>query len=241
VFIGGLMRRIRILVTEDNPVNPMIAKEMLTELGCEVDLVTNGAEAIEKLSLQEFDLVFMDCMMPVLDGYAATQKLRSEEKFKSLPIIALTANAMSSDRDRCLESGMSDYLAKPILLSHLEAILEKWLPELQLTAKSSQQNLQSNILNTGRMQKAFLEDCERVLEALRVVQPKGEPDQLMSLVHQLKSTCAYFGYDSISVKCRFVEYALKNGTLNSSVQEKIEDVLIELGNLVFDLKEKLAA
>ncbi|MFN7262558.1 MAG: response regulator [Pseudobdellovibrionaceae bacterium] len=235
------MNPVLALVTDDNPVNQLIAQEMLEELGCQVILAAHGFEAVEKLKSHEFDIVFMDCMMPQLDGFAATRLIRESAQFKDLPIIALTAYAMSSDRDRCLQAGMSDYLAKPILLNHLEMMLQKWVPRLRNKELPFKKTEPRDILQDTKMQETFLHDCERLLKELQGVHQKREADELMSLVHQLKSTCTYFGFGSISVKCRFVEYALQTGTLNSSVDEKVEDVIVELDNLIYEMKAKLVS
>ena len=117
----------RVLVAEDTPVNQTVARRMLESLGCEVEIVENGELAIERATTGEFDLVLMDCQMPVMDGYLATHALRTAEsgEIRSLPIIAMTANAMAGDRERCLEAGMDDYLVKPVLRDALAAMLER--------------------------------------------------------------------------------------------------------------------
>jgi PAS domain S-box-containing protein len=108
-------KTIRILLAEDNSVNRLIAVKMLEKNGFKVDTVVNGIKAIEALQASEYDLVLMDCQMPELDGYEATRRIRaSGAKFAAIPIIAMTANAMSSDREKCLSAGMNDYVTKPI-------------------------------------------------------------------------------------------------------------------------------
>ncbi|MDA3962751.1 MAG: ATP-binding protein [Planctomycetota bacterium] len=105
----------RVLVAEDNPVNRKLAQTMLAKLGCEVVAVENGHEAVEALASQCFDLVVMDCQMPVLDGYEATRQIRaSGGEHAAVPILAMTANAMAGDRERCLVVGMNGYVAKPV-------------------------------------------------------------------------------------------------------------------------------
>jgi CheY-like chemotaxis protein len=100
----------------------------LKKLGYQVRLTSNGKEAIEQLLREKFSLVLMDCQMPVLDGYAATQQIRGlDNDTRNITIIAMTANAMEGDREKCLEAGMNDYLAKPIKLDVLNNYLEKWL------------------------------------------------------------------------------------------------------------------
>ncbi len=121
------LRGRHILLAEDNIVNEQVAVGMLRKLGVHVDAVADGQAALDAVARQTYDLVLMDCQMPVMDGYEATRHIRNAECH--IPIIALTAHAMVGDRDKCLASGMDDYLAKPVDMQLLGGILEKWLPE----------------------------------------------------------------------------------------------------------------
>jgi len=118
----------RILVAEDNPTNQEVILAQLKKLGYQADAVVNGVEAVAAVERGVYALVLMDCQMPVMDGYQATGRIRNL-RLPDLPIVALTANAMSSDMDKCRSAGMSDYLAKPVDLSRLAEMLEKWMPE----------------------------------------------------------------------------------------------------------------
>ena len=118
----------RVLLVEDNQVNQMVAKGMLTKLGCQVAVAGHGGEAIAYLEQQPVDLVLMDCNMPVMDGYEATRRIRQSGRWPNLPIIALTANALPDERERCQAAGMNDYLAKPFRREDLTALLDSWLP-----------------------------------------------------------------------------------------------------------------
>ncbi len=122
-------RQALVLLVEDNPVNQMVAKGMLHKLGCQVLLAQHGGEALELLESQRPDLVLMDCNMPVLDGYETTRRIRLQPHWHSLPIIALTANALSDERERCRAAGMNDYLAKPFRKEELANLLDQWLPD----------------------------------------------------------------------------------------------------------------
>jgi len=121
-------RRGRVLLVEDNPVNQLVAKGMLGKLGCDVVVAAHGVEALDQLEHDEFDLVLMDCNMPVMDGYEASRQIRQSGRWPHLPIVALTANAMSEERERCRAAGMSDYLAKPFRREELAALLDQWIP-----------------------------------------------------------------------------------------------------------------
>ncbi|UYB51990.1 ATP-binding protein [Xanthomonas sp. AM6] len=121
----------RLLLVEDNPVNLLVAQKLLDVLGYRSDNVADGTAALAQLATQAYDLVLMDCQMPVLDGYAATRQWRQSEAAAGrprLPIVAMTANAMAGDRQRCLEAGMDDYLSKPVDRERLLQCLQRWLP-----------------------------------------------------------------------------------------------------------------
>lgn len=123
----------QILLVEDNPINQMVARAILTSLGYAVKVANNGAEALQLLGAETVDLVLMDCMMPEMDGFEATARIR-DPKTKVLnsqvTIIAMTANAMAGDREKCLSAGMNDYLSKPISKDEVAAVLKKWLPTI---------------------------------------------------------------------------------------------------------------
>ena len=120
----------RILLAEDDAINQKVALYMLKTLGCTVDVVEDGWQAVDALSKIKYDLVFMDCMMPNMDGFEATATVRDPDSNvlnHNVPIIAMTANAMKEDRDRCIDAGMDDYVSKPVKKDVLAAVIEKWL------------------------------------------------------------------------------------------------------------------
>jgi two-component system sensor histidine kinase/response regulator len=117
----------RLLLAEDNPVNQRLALVLLRKLGLEVEVADQGRTAAEKAAQGGFDLILMDCQMPEVDGFEATRRIRAAETRGRIPIIAMTANVMEGDRERCLASGMDDYLAKPIRIQELEEALARWL------------------------------------------------------------------------------------------------------------------
>ncbi len=117
----------RVLLAEDNAINQRVASRMLERLGCRVDLAASGKEAVDLFERLPYDMVFMDCQMPELDGFEATLAIRRQEGAgRHTPIIALTANAMAGDRERCLEAGMDDFVPKPIRVADLRGAVERW-------------------------------------------------------------------------------------------------------------------
>jgi CheY-like chemotaxis protein len=125
----------RILIAEDNIVNQTLARRMVEKLGYKADVVANGIEALDALELIEYDLILMDCQMPEMDGYQATQMIRKNEAGKAhLPIVAMTANALDGEKERCLATGMDDYITKPVQIHDLMKIIQRLIGS---TTKSS--------------------------------------------------------------------------------------------------------
>jgi CheY-like chemotaxis protein len=117
---------VTIMVVEDEPINMMLITEVLNKMGFEVIGANNGKHALEILPRHEPELIFMDVNMPEMDGYTATRQIRTmEEPYRSIPVIALTADAMQGDKEKCMEAGMTDYLSKPFRLEEIEAVLKK--------------------------------------------------------------------------------------------------------------------
>jgi CheY-like chemotaxis protein len=118
----------RVLLAEDNEINQRITLRLLQKLGLSADAVVNGREAVEAMAKKSYDLILMDCQMPVMDGFEATAVIRNREgSERHTPICALTANAMAGDRERCLAGGMDDYISKPVSLDKLQVAIERWI------------------------------------------------------------------------------------------------------------------
>jgi CheY-like chemotaxis protein len=123
--IGGS----RVLLAEDNPINQLVAVEILEHVGLSIDVANNGAQALEMVTQTQYDAVLMDIQMPIMDGHTAARKIRALEGFEELPIIAMTAHARATDREKSLASGMNDHISKPIKQKILCATLIQWIPE----------------------------------------------------------------------------------------------------------------
>ncbi len=124
----------RVLVAEDNPINQKVMKHLLSRIGCSIEIVENGAEAADRIKHQSgWDLVLMDCQMPIMDGFEAARVIRRHETAASrIPIVAVTANALEGEREKCLAAGMDDYLPKPVNREALEAVIQRWVKDRAL-------------------------------------------------------------------------------------------------------------
>jgi len=187
-----------ILVAEDNIVNQELAREMISRLGCSVEIVDNGRQAFEAISehlldnrQQPYDLILMDCQMPEMDGFEATQKLREWEGqqnvLERIPIIALTANAMEGDRDKCITAGMDDYMTKPFTLVQLGALLHRWLPVLAKENKSEyarqieeSDHSEHDSEPENHQGNTLLE--EAAIEKIRKLQRDGQPNIVIKVI-----------------------------------------------------------
>lgn len=120
---------IRVLVVDDDPTNRIVARALLGRFGCKVEFAENGREAVRLVAERTYDLVFMDCMMPIMDGFHATQAIRANERGPSqrhVPIIALTALDRPEDRQQCLDSGMDDFISKPARAEVFRQVIDRW-------------------------------------------------------------------------------------------------------------------
>ncbi|MEB2185825.1 ATP-binding protein [Xanthomonas campestris pv. campestris] len=237
-------RDVRILLVEDNPVNLLVAQKLLGVLGFEADTATDGEAALSSMESTRYDMVFMDCQMPVLDGYAATRRWRAmetESGGRPIPIVAMTANAMAGDRERCLAAGMDDYLSKPVAREQLDACLQRWLPRQALlpgpstgapsadaeSATSAAQARALPILESGvidelyevagadtiRILQLFLEDAPGIIEGLEAAASNRDSMQLRDLAHTLKSSSANVGAQALANAARRIELAARTGTI----------------------------
>jgi CheY-like chemotaxis protein len=127
--VGGAatIRGARILLVEDNEINQQVAREILEQAGAWVRVARHGEEALVALDEEQFDAVLMDIQMPEMDGYEATRKIRAHERFHAMPVIAMTAHAMTGDREKCMDAGMNDHVTKPVTAEELIALLARWI------------------------------------------------------------------------------------------------------------------
>ena len=226
-----------VLLVEDNPVNQAVALGMLEELGCDTVVAINGKDAIDHVSKEEFDVVLMDCEMPVMDGFEATAAIRGHSDGTSdVPIIALTANAVDGDRERCLASGMQDYLSKPITVDALHGTLKKWLPadnnntgdtDLDTIDTASLDNIRSlKGVGGARMVKRvvnlYLSNSAMLIEDLRLALSLEDAEAVRQSAHALKSSSQNVGALGLVTLCQRLEEMGRRGELQNTQEQMSE-------------------
>ena len=218
-----------VLVAEDNVMNQKVARRMLEKLGSRVNVVANGREVLEVINKIEYDLIFMDCQMPEMDGFQATEEIRKLENSgkinRHIPIIALTAFAMESDREKCYAAGMDDYLSKPIDMNKFEKVLVKWLSHSQMDRRFSEATLNENTIKSlkttmgdefGNLIKIFLEDAEDILNEIEGAISAENAELLAQRAHALKGSSANLGATGLSEICYKLEQTGKSGTVENA-------------------------
>ena len=240
----------RVLVAEDNQVNQQVIRGLLGHLGVQVTLVDNGALALQHVQEEAFDLVFMDCQMPLMDGFEATRRIRAWESSQGahspLPVIALTANALSGDREACLAAGMNDYVAKPITMASLGKVLRSYLNLQDNQDKPDNAGAPDSVLPAMLHQPAAPDFDPTVLAALPMVADGSEPEfaqhilgmftdsapatldaiaqavlqgdhaTLTRLVHTLKSSAAQIGAAALAQEAARQEKLLRAGSTSGA-------------------------
>ena len=219
---------LKVLVAEDNQVNARLACLLLRKMGCEADIASNGSEAIHLHQQHPYDVILMDCQMPVMDGYEATRRIRELEatspvRVPPCGIIAMTASAFPEDRVRCLEAGMDNYLAKPFDSSSLRLILSRFVPEsptLQDQAgheavRSARSQLENQIGKdaTRELIDIWLIETPQRLEMIRQAVEEGRNEAARKAAHALRGGCSVFGLTGIQDCCRIIEDEVRQSKL----------------------------
>jgi two-component system, sensor histidine kinase and response regulator len=219
----------KILLVEDNPVNREVAVGMLESLGCAIDTAENGRLAVEAMNTATYDAVLMDCQMPVMDGLTATGEIRRREQTSGaarVPIIALTANAMEGDRERCLAVGMDDFLSKPFTQQQLATLLRRWLA-LRVLPESERRDLSRiplidpdvlrNIAALAKpallnsMIDLYLQYSPGLIEAVETAAANMQADALSQAVHTLKSSTSNLGGTRLAMVAKECEGLIREG------------------------------
>jgi len=248
----------KLLLVEDNATNQQVALGILEKFGLNADVAINGQEAIDKLERTDYNLVLMDIQMPVMDGFEATRVIRdshSQVINHNVPIIAMTAHAMQSDQEKCLNEGMDDYISKPVIVNTLAEKLEKWLKfpkhlandkHLITTAVPTQtkqvwdktgmlQRLMDNEDIAFKVINSFLADFPQQIESLKALVSADDIQNISRQAHTIKGIAAAVGGDVIHNMAIEMENAAKNGNLNF-VKTNIPELDIQFQNLKQQLK-----
>ena len=226
----------KVLVVEDNAVNQKVAAIILEKFGCRVDLAANGREALEASMRIVYDCIFMDCQMPEMDGFEATTAIRQREAQtgQRVPIIAMTANAMQSDRKRCLEAGMDDYLSKPVQAEELfaalfpykpeEAVVLELVPAVVPTREEADMQSRLSLLQEEHgdelvmeLVELFISNTPTVLTAMREALTHSNPDGLKEAAHTLKGSSSNLGAEPLTSLCVALEEHGQAGEIQRAV------------------------
>jgi len=225
-----VLDHLSVLLVEDNMVNRTLALEMLQRLGCDAMHAGNGVEALDALEKQDFDVVLMDCQMPVMDGFIATRKLRERElakKKEPTRVVALTANALAGDREACLAAGMNDYLAKPFTLAQLRNIL---LPSNVSRSAANKVTLDHSAIEAvrqldpdgndrllARLIALYRDDSSQLLADIDNAMKTSDAEAVARAAHTLKSSSANLGATNVAAIARQIEHAARGGDLKDLV------------------------
>ena len=249
-----------LLLVEDNKINQQVAQELLEKAGITVSIANNGKEAIEAIEHACFDGILMDLQMPVMDGFEATKAIRNDQRFKDLPIIAMTANAMAGDRERCLEAGMNAHVSKPIEIKVLYATLAKWVkasnptitpaPALEKRAIATtelkipefiginvQEGLQ-RVAGNKRLYRSILlqfrESAVKIVSDLRAVLNEDDFEAATHLAHTLKGVAGNIGASGVQEVANTLESDLKQGKV-SDLESGFKDLERQVSKVVTEL------
>jgi CheY-like chemotaxis protein len=241
-------KKIRILLAEDNPTNQLVALTVLRKLGYRADAVANGVEVLNALQDVPYDIVLMDCQMPEMDGYEASRRIRSRDRRvpnPRIPIIAMTANALKGDREKCLAAGMDDYIAKPVQTDELSKTIEPWIKKIlpggqfpgtgcnkAIIPGHSHQEIQKifderillDILMDDRKMirgilENFLEDMPGQIQELQIAVENGRFPEIQATAHSIKGVAANIGSNRFMRVAKEIEKAAKAEDL-----ERIRDI-----------------
>ena len=234
---------VRVLVVEDNDINQLCARELLEQAGAVVLIAENGLEAVELLEKESVDCVLMDVQMPVLDGYSATRQLRRSEKFNNLPIIAMTANAMSGDRERALASGMNDSVSKPVEPDEMRQVVYRWTvggseagepprvlePEkpatIALDLDAALRRASGNMALLIKMMQRFQADAPNFSRNFEEMQVAGDTEGVVRVAHSLKGIAGTIGLLELQNAAGKLESAVRDEGSEEAVRENFTNTL----------------
>jgi CheY-like chemotaxis protein len=223
---------IEVLLVEDNLVNQKLARTWLTRWGITCTVAENGAQALERLSERRFDLVLMDCQMPVMDGFEASARIRAQEnpEIRAIPIIAMTANAMAGDRERCLAAGMDDYISKPISTNYLKEAIERLAGKRDrsvvppITEFDYAQALRRADPDTiSIVAESFIESMEADFTKMATAISALDWPEVMRLSHSAKGLCLTFHADPLADDFARLTTMARHGGIDARPAQAILD------------------
>jgi two-component system sensor histidine kinase/response regulator len=210
----------RVLIAEDHPVNRKLTLRQLEKLGVRATTVENGREAVDAVQKNEYDLIFMDCQMPVMDGFEATAEIRGHEgTARHTPIVALTANALAGDRERCLNAGMDDYISKPVSEAELQRVLRQWVQESPLddaTIRGLRELGSEDDDVLAEVVDLYVDDAPSRIEAMRSAIAASDPEALSEAAHALKSSSGNVGAVKVREICQQLETTGREGKIDGA-------------------------
>jgi PAS domain S-box-containing protein len=252
------LRGAHLLLVEDNAVNREIALTLLDRAGIVTGVAADGREALEMLGRQRFDGVLMDCQMPVMDGYAATRSLRLQARWRDLPVIAMTANAMVGDRDKALAAGMNDHIAKPIKVDEMFATLARWIRPAQAGASTGLADgktcgdplaglagidcragvaaMMGDSTLYVHLLRMFRDRETDFAERFRAARARGDTATAMRMAHDLKSVTGSLAVLTVHQAASDLERACIDGSGDARIETLLQEVARPLGPVIAQLK-----
>ncbi len=216
----------RVLVVEDNAVNQKVALGIMKKMGCRADVAANGVEAVKAVSKLSYDLILMDCQMPEMDGYEATATIRRiEGEMRHTPIVAMTANALKEDYQRCIDSGMDDYISKPVQISDINRVLSRWLVQQKSVSKSSgssEVSLDMHVLDElrsvlgddfGELIDDFISDTHSRIQEMKQAIVDEDAKTIRWIAHSLKGSSGNVGATQLADESYCLEKMARSGNM----------------------------
>ena len=258
-----------ILIVEDNQANQQVAQAMLERVGCKCSIANNGIEALKLLEVAKYDAIFMDCNMPEMDGYETTNKVRQlDTEVSQIPIIAMTANVLKGDREKCIQSGMNDYTNKPLKIEKLIEKLKRWVGAVPVeenagvdndTDLSAMQNhsrlieideysaIDHGVVDTLRdnvgdgfsdMAQVYIDDMEILLRSLEKSVKEKDPSSLRHYAHSIKGSSSNFGASRLVNIAKQLEAIGKNDSVEGA-DEFVQAIFPQAALVISDLRKEI--
>ena len=248
------LKKAKVLIVEDNEINQDVAADLLASYGIDFRIAENGKVALEMLEKEHFDGVLMDCQMPVMDGYTATRKIRQDKRLKDIPVIAMTANVMTGDREKSIQSGMNDHIGKPIRVEELLLTLDKWIkpaiaspPSIQhgeqselgplpgIDVKEGLVTVQGNLELYRKLLRKFHNNYSDFGNLFEAARQEMDKEAATRCAHTLKGVAANIGAYGVRKKAKYLESACRKlqseQQLHRLLQEVVEELSLVLGGL----------